>query len=687
MRAIYLILLMLFTISSISAQNIANARSQPLGTTITISGIITNGDELGPIRYIEDNSAGLAIYDPNNVSGVSRGDSITVTGDLIDYNGLLEVQPVSSLINHATGYTITPQIINPNQLNETTESELVMIENVIFDNAGTTFNVGTHGFTSNGQAGIIYLRTNHPLIGDLIPSATVSLIGISSQYTFTGTGGYQLLPRDNFDIILSGGINIVSPLEQSLFSTAGFAISWLTDNNGTSNLAYGQTPNLELGILSDTTLTTIHNGFLTGLLPGTIYYVQAFSVNGPDTAFSAIQAFATVSISSGTVRAYFNKSVDTTFATIENANNIGVFINDTIKSYIDRAKHTLDITIYNHSDALLTNAINDAYSRGVRIRYITCASTATIALSNLDPNIQYIERPAAGAGIMHNKFVVIDADQADSCWVISGSTNWTSGQLFDDPNNLILIQDQSIARTYELEFNEMWGSDSILPNMNNSRFGSSKINNTPHHFIVNGDPMEVYFSPSDNTTFHMINALETADSEINFGLLVFTQNNLGSTLANEYSNGINVTGIIDQINSQGSEYQFLLDEGIDVRAHSLTGIFHHKYAIIDQDQPLSNPTVITGSHNWSAAAETNNDENTIIYHNANIANQYYQEFIERYNELSSGQPLFINENEHVEKGKLLYILDALGRKTIEQDNTILFFIYENGMVEKKMKLN
>ena len=47
---------------------------------------------------------------------------------------------------------------------------------------------------------------------------------------------------------------------------------------------------------------------------------------------------------------------------------------------------------------------------------------------------------------MHNKFVIIDANNADSAWVISGGTNWTNNQLFDDFNNLILIQDQSLAK-------------------------------------------------------------------------------------------------------------------------------------------------------------------------------------------------------------------------------------------------
>jgi hypothetical protein len=48
---------------------------------------------------------------------------------------------------------------------------------------------------------------------------------------------------------------------------------------------------------------------------------------------------------------------------------------------------------------------------------------------------------------------------------------------------------------------------------------------------------------------------------------------------------------------------------------------------------LSHPTVITGSHNWSSAAEQYNDENTLIIDDINIANQYMQDFKHRYNDL------------------------------------------------------
>ena len=53
---------------------------------------------------------------------------------------------------------------------------------------------------------------------------------------------------------------------------------------------------------------------------------------------------------------------------------------------------------------------------------------------------------------------------------------------------------------------------------------------------------------------------------------------------------------------------------------------HHKFMVVDNFDTSSDPLVLLGSHNWSSAAQTKNDENTLIVHDANIVNQYYQSF-------------------------------------------------------------
>ena len=89
---------------------------------------------------------------------------------------------------------------------------------------------------------------------------------------------------------------------------------------------------------------------------------------------------------------------------------------------------------------------------------------------------------------------------------------------------------------------------------------------------------------------------------------------------------MNPIGAIEQVNTTGSEFETLQNAGVQVYAHNVSPDLHHKYAIVDHASPNLDPVVITGSHNWSSSAENVNDENTVIVHDARIANLYHQEF-------------------------------------------------------------
>ena len=626
------ILSSLISIVSFS-QDIATARSQGVGATVTVTGIVTNGDELGIIRYIEDASGGIAIYDlttNNYLNGAIRGDSITITGDLVDYFGLLEMNPNSLAIIHSSGNILpSPQIINPSQIGENTESELIRIDNAVFSQGGNVFANTTYDFTSNGQQGTVYIHASSPLLGTFIPLVPVSIMAISSQYTFSlpANDGYQILPRDSMDIILPTNIMLTSGVSQENITTNSFELIWNTSMNGTTNCYYGTSSSLG-STINNGGNSSSHNITLNGLQPATIYYVQCFSINGTDTAFSNIGVYSTSSNSSGKIRPYFNRSVDNSFSTGVDAQNITTYFNDTIKAYMDLAQNTLDICVYNASDATIATAINDAFNRGVQVRYIADDDVTNSMLNSLDPSIPIIYRNPSIAGIMHNKFIIIDVNSVNNSWVMGGSTNWTNpSNLFNDYNNLIFIQDQSLARAYTLEFEEMWSGT----------FGHYKEDNTPHVFNVNGIEIELYFSPSDQTTTKIINFINDVDYTLEFGLLSFTKNDIGDATVDKNSEfGVNIRGIIEQQNVNGSEYDKLLTNGVAVRSHTgVTHQFHHKYAIADANILGSNPSVLTGSHNWSANAENNSDENTLIIHDATIANIYLQEFEKRWGELGS----------------------------------------------------
>jgi hypothetical protein len=513
----------------------------------------------------------------------------------------------------------------------------VQINNVLFNNGGSVFTGNTaFDFTSNGSSGKIYIKNGSPLVGALIPMGPVTLIGISSQHTYNfgcphtsgvcpASDGYQILPRDSADIIQSGNIVFTSAVNQTNITTTSFDLEWSVSSNSTTNCNYGTTTSLGTSVNNGGN-TQNHTISLTGLSPATFYYVECYSVDGTDTAFSSTGIYSTASLSSGKIRPYFNHSVDNSYSSGVDAQDIGSGFADTIAAYIALAQNTLDICVYNASSSIIATAINDAYNNGVVVRYIADDDVANTMLTSLNANIPVVIRDPGPAGIMHNKFIIVDANSTNNSWVLGGSTNWTSpSNLLNDYNNLIFVQDEAIAKAYTMEFDEMWGGV----------FGTNKLDNTPHKFISDGKLIEVFFSPSDQTTAHIIETIESVDNTLEFGLLSFTRDDIGQAVIDkDIEFGVTVRGIIEQENVSGSEFATLVAASVNVRSHTgVSNQFHHKYAIVDANNTSADPIVLTGSHNWSSNAENYSDENTLIIHDATIANIYLQEFEKRWDEL------------------------------------------------------
>lgn len=661
-KQLYLLLsFKIFFCSILFAQtDIATARLQGIGATVTVSGIVTSGSELGVIRYLQDNTAGIAAYD-TQLAGLNRGDSVSITGVLFDYNGLLELQPVTGFTVHSSGNAIPqPQLIIPTQIGEATEGELVRINNVTFQNAGQAI-TGNTSYTLNAGAStfVIYIRSGSPMIGQILPNGSIDLIGVSSQYITD----YQIIPRDYNDFIIPPTIQIISPITVSNIVNDGFKLSWLTDSLGSSQVRYGITPNLELGYISGGSNTSTHEVTITGLNPASIVYAKCFSVAGTDTAFSTLGIYATKSLSTGNIIAYFNSSVNNSVAITQNATQLFESIDDTLIAYIDRATQTLDITIYDFNLTNISNiaaAIDAAYNRGVAVRVISDGSLAATntGIAAISNSIIKIPSPTGtNYGIMHNKFVVIDAfhSNPNKAIVWTGATNWQEGQINKDPNNVVIIQDQSLAKAYTLEFNEMWGSSGPIPSVTNSRFGPTKTDNTPHEFNIGGKRVECYFSPSDNVNNKLINTINSADNSMQFASMVITRFDIAQAITDKVTAGVDAYGITHS--SVGTITWNDLVAGMApghmlANADSANSIMHHKYLIVDQENSTNDPLVWTGSHNWSNNANNKNDENTVIIHDQNIANQFYQEFYARF--IENGGSIITGTKEQTGLSGLIY---------------------------------
>lgn len=392
---------------------------------------------------------------------------------------------------------------------------------------------------------------------------------------------------------------------------------------------------------------------LNNLYPSEIVKIEYYFANDATSIHKGF--IANTSLSTGAINVYFNHQVDISYAQIQNAVNLGNSLDDMLITYINACTTTMDIAIYNsYSPSTTTGiagAINAAYARGVQVRVIYDGSTSSAMIPLLNAAIPRLASPTDVAyGIMHNKFVIFDANVSDANkpLVWTGSTNWTVSQIDGpDRNSAIVIQDQALALGYRIEFEEMWGSNTLTPNTTLSKFGPYKTNNTPHSYNIGGKVVNSYFSPSDGANYRIISSINSANSDIDVATMVETRTDIASALINKYNGGLASTNIvIDSQNPSGNQITSLQSSLAANHAvvYSGGGIMHHKFMVVDNYNSTSDPLVLVGSHNWSSSAENKNDENILIVHDLNIANQYFQAFAYLYQ--FAGGVLGVNQNQY-----------------------------------------
>ena len=642
--------------------NDANGEPIGMGDYFTTTGIVTCANEYGNSgpAAMQDFTAGVSIYGSAFANGVNIGDSVTVTGQLTHFRGLTQIDfnlGGASFVNHSSGHHFDTLIVTLNQIKnqqwngyEEFEGSLIRINNVTIQATGT-FASGTNynisDPTDNLTEGLRIDNDVSSIIGTAIPSGPIDIVGVLGQYKFSApyNSGYQILPRFISDLVFDGSPQILSPVIASDISTSSFTVYFNTARNGNSQVKYGLTPSLELDSVVINSDTTYHVVPVTGLDESTLYYYKAYSTNQNGTSSSSLHSVTTASSDPtlGTINVYFNFAVDTSVAIPGNAANGNVNFIQKLMDRINSSNYSIDLALYSFFGMPdIADAIILAKNRGVKVRVVYDNRTTQNSMQDLiNAGIPVLKRSSGLDGIMHNKFFIFDARDSVSTndWLWTGSFNVTSTEA-GWKNNVVEINDPTITQAYTIEFEEMWGGSGETPNPSNAKFGVQKSDNTPHSFNIGGKEVQVFFSPSDGTTQQIINNVNASDYSIYFSLYAFTRSDIRIAMFNRYNyyGVVDQRGIIDQVNTSGSQYSEL-QAFVDLFPNP-SPTLHHKYAIFDASNPESNPTALTGSHNWSNSAENDNDENTIIIKDVYIANQFMQEFKKRYNE-AGGTGTFI----------------------------------------------
>ncbi len=282
-----------------------------------------------------------------------------------------------------------------------------------------------------------------------------------------------------------------------------------------------------------------------------------------------------------------------------------------------------------------------------------------------------------GSGLMHHKFLVVDGQT-----ILTGSANWTPSGIHQEPgfsesrgnvNHLIRLESQPLAQQFIAEFKGMWGDGP--GGKTDSVFGVKKPVRSPQRITVGASSVLVTFSPTgkrqpwtQSTNGLIAQTVAKAEKQVDLALFVFSEQKIADALAIRRRQGVEVRALIDP----GFAFRDY-SEGLDMLGVALKrkncrvekdnrpwspalttmGVpqllpkdsLHHKFAVLD------GRAVITGSHNWSKAANEKNDETLLVIENPTVAAHFQREFDRLYRNAVLGIPVGVQQKLAEQKGR------------------------------------
>jgi phosphatidylserine/phosphatidylglycerophosphate/cardiolipin synthase-like enzyme len=138
------------------------------------------------------------------------------------------------------------------------------------------------------------------------------------------------------------------------------------------------------------------------------------------------------------------------------------------------------------------------------------------------------------------------------------------------------------------------------------------------YLSLNNTPTQVYFSPHGGCTDAIVKEIAKAKQEILVQAYSFTSKDIAEALVDAKKRGVHVEIILDKSNrsQRYSAADFTFNMGIPTYIDAQHAIAHNKVIIID------GKTVITGSFNFTKAAEERNAENLLILKDKDLAKHY-----------------------------------------------------------------
>lgn len=132
----------------------------------------------------------------------------------------------------------------------------------------------------------------------------------------------------------------------------------------------------------------------------------------------------------------------------------------------------------------------------------------------------------------------------------------------------------------------------------------------------------VYFSPSGGCQDAIISEISRSQKTIDIAMYYLTTREIAQELVKAKDRGVSTRIVLDQSqeNMSSSKSRYLIKRGFDVKYYVGPGLMHNKFAIID------GRSLITGSFNWTARADAENEENLLIMTDKDLIKKYQDRF-------------------------------------------------------------
>ncbi|HET7838663.1 MAG TPA: phospholipase D-like domain-containing protein, partial [Rectinemataceae bacterium] len=285
------------------------------------------------------------------------------------------------------------------------------------------------------------------------------------------------------------------------------------------------------------------------------------------------------------------------------------------------------VSDYDFDRREIADAMVQAKTRGCDVRLVTDGDTIakadadlTKTRSQIDPAYHEAFTALRTAGIeihhdgkrgaiMHDKFAVVDG-----LAVWTGSWNFTTNDSYRYDNAGIAIESAELAAAYTATFDRMF---------ERGEFGPKRGGSGPRRrVLVEGSPVEVWFSPEDGTEARLVELLGSARTRIDFLAFSFTDDEIGAAVRERAAAGVAVRGVFEKTGSltKYSEYGAMRKAGLKVLQDGNAYLMHIKAFIVDGRY------VAFGSYNFTKNARTENDENLLVVDDVGMAKAFEAEF-------------------------------------------------------------